>query len=85
MLPSHLWKTAAAEPQPSGQSTTNAIPTWPTDRELPLPDQTACVLRGLVETFDALPRYANVPVRLVLAIESVRTYLQQNYDLEIRP
>lgn len=58
---------------------------WPTDRELPVEDQTAQVLAGVIRAFDNLQRFDNVPVRLVLALESARTYLQQTYDQEIRP
>ena len=58
---------------------------WPTDRELPEQDQTALVLAGVLRTFDNLNQFDNVPVRLVLALESARTYLQQTYDQEIKP
>ena len=58
---------------------------WPTDKELPVEDQTASVLAGVVRVFDGLGRFDNVPVRLVLALESARTYLQQTYDQEIKP
>ena len=58
---------------------------WPTDRELPVEDQTASVLAGVIRAFDNLPTFHNVPVRLVLALESARTYLQQTYDQEIKP